>query len=79
MAVDADGNEIGQRCDQLLDSPFYPCQGQSESPPVSLQEQQVTSSDSYEGSRRCLMFLRSRSTVTMKKRLFFAAESYVID
>ena len=24
MAVDADGNEIGQRCDQSLDSPFDP-------------------------------------------------------
>ena len=49
MAVDADGNEIGQRCDQSLDSLFDPCQGQSESPPVSLQEQQVTSSDSLRG------------------------------
>ena len=49
MAVDADGNEIGQRCDQSLDSPFDPCQGQSEPPPVSLQEQQVTSSDSLRG------------------------------
>ena len=35
MAVDADGNEIGQRCDQSLDSPFDPCQGQSDSPSVS--------------------------------------------
>ena len=34
MAVDADGNEIG---------------GQSEPPPVSLQEQQITSSDSLRG------------------------------
>ena len=49
MAVDADGNEIGQRCDQSLDSPFDPCQGQSDSPSVSLQEQQVTSSDSLRG------------------------------
>ena len=49
MAVDADGNEIGQRYDQSLDSPFDPCQGQSDSPPVSLQEQQVTSSDSLRG------------------------------
>ena len=32
-----------------------------------------------EGSRRCLVFLRSRSTVTMKKRRFFAAESFVFD
>ena len=46
MAVDADGNEIDQRCDQSLESLFDPCQGQSELPPVSLQEQQVTSSDS---------------------------------
>ena len=29
MAVDADGNEIGQRCDQSLDSSFDPCQGRS--------------------------------------------------
>ena len=49
MAVDADGNEIGQRCDKSLDSPFDPCQGQSDSPSVSLQEQQVTSSDSLRG------------------------------
>ena len=28
---------------------FDPCQGQSEPPPVSLQEQQVTSSDSLRG------------------------------
>ena len=49
MAVDADGNEIGQRCDQSLDSPFDPCQGHSEPPLVSLQEQQVTSSDSLRG------------------------------
>ena len=49
MAVDADGNEIGQRCDQSLDSPFELCQGQSDSPPVSLQEQQVMSSDSLRG------------------------------
>ena len=49
MAVDADGSEIGQRCDQSLDSPFDPCQGQSDSPSVSLQEQQVTSSDSLRG------------------------------
>ena len=40
MAVDVDGNEIGQRCDQSLDSAFDPCQGQSEPPPVSLQKRQ---------------------------------------
>ena len=45
MDVDADGNEIGQRCDQSLDSLFNLCQGQSDSRPVSLQEQQVTSPD----------------------------------
>ena len=32
-----------------------------------------------EGSRRCFVFLRSRSTVTMRKRRFFAAESHVND
>ena len=52
MAVDVDGNEIGQRYDQSLDSPFDPCQGQSDSPSVSLQEQQVTSSDSLRGQRQ---------------------------
>ena len=36
-------------CDQSLDSPFDPCERQSEPPPVSLQEQQVTSSDSLRG------------------------------
>ena len=30
-------------------------------------------------SRRCLVFLRSRTTVTMRKRRFFAAESFVIE
>ena len=43
MAMDADRNEIGQRCDQSLDAPFDLRQGQS------LQEQQVTSSDSLRG------------------------------
>ena len=69
-------NGVTNRWTHLLTDP---CQGQSETPTVSLQEQQVTSSDSLRGSRRCLVFLRSRSTVTTRKRRFFAAESYVID
>ena len=49
MAVDADGNEIGQQRGQSMDPPLDPCQGRSERPPVSLQEQQVTSSDPLQG------------------------------
>ena len=49
MAVDADGNEIGQQRSQLMELPLDPCQGRSELPPVSLQEQQVTSSDPLRG------------------------------
>ena len=49
MAVDTDGNEIGERCDQSLDSPFAFCQGQSDSLLVSLRERQVTSSDPLRG------------------------------
>ena len=81
MAVDADGNEIGQRCEQSLESPFDPCQGQSESPPVCLQEQQVTSSDSLRGQSAM-----PRVSVPAKQidsdgeaTAFFAAESFVID
>ena len=48
-AVDADGNEIGQQRGQSMDPPLDPCQGRSERPPVSLQEQQVTSSDPLQG------------------------------
>ena len=49
MAVDADGNEIGQQRGQSMEPPLDPCQGRSERPPVSLQEQQVTSSDPLRG------------------------------
>ena len=46
MALDADGNEIGQQRGQLMK---LPCQGRSELPPFSLQEQQVTSADLLRG------------------------------
>ena len=49
MAVDADGNESGQQRGQSMDPPLDPCQGRSERPPVSLQEQQVTCSDPVQG------------------------------
>ena len=49
MAVDADGNEIGQQRGQSMEPPLDPCQGRSERPPVSLQEQQVSSSDPLRG------------------------------
>ena len=81
MAVDADGNEIGQRCDQSLDSPFDPCQGQSEPPPVSLQEQQVTSSDSLRGQSAmpCVSVPAQQVDSDDEATAFFAAESFVID
>ena len=49
MAVEADGNEIGQQRGQSMEPPLDFCQGRSERPPVSLQEQQVTSSDPLRG------------------------------
>ena len=81
MAVDADGNEIGQRCDQSLDSPFDPCQGQSDSPPVSLQEQQVTSSDSLRGQSAIPPVPVPGQQVDSdgEETAFFAAEPFVID
>ena len=79
MAVDADGNEIGQRCDQSLDSPFDPCQGQSESLPVSLQEQQVTSSDSLRGQSAMPRVSAQQIDSDDEATAFFAAESFVID
>ena len=79
MAVDADGNEIGQRCDQSLDSPFDPCQGQSDSPPVSLQEQQVTSSDSLRGQSAMPRVSAQQIDSDDEETAFFAAESFVID
>ena len=79
MAVDADGNEIGQRCDQSLDSPFDPCQGQSDSPSVSLQEQQVTSSDSLRGQSAMPHVSAQQIDSDDEETAFFAAESFVID
>ena len=81
MAVDADGNEIGQRCDQSLDSPFDFCQGQSELPPVSLQEQQVTSSDPLRGQSAMphVSVPEQQEDSDDKATAFFAAESFVID
>ena len=79
MAVDADENEIGQRCDQSLDSPFDPCQGQSEPPPVSFQEQQVTSSDSLRGQSAMPRVSAQQIDSDDEETAFFAAESFVID
>ena len=79
MAVDADGNEIGQRCDQSLDSPFDPCQGQSDSPSVSLQEQQVTSSDPLRGQSAMPRVSAQQIDIDDEETAFFAAESFVID
>ena len=79
MAVDADGNEIGQRCDQSLDSSFDPCQGQSDSPPVSLREQQVTSSDSPRGQSAMLRVSTQQIDSDDDETAFVAAESFVID
>ena len=76
MAVDADGNEVGQRCDQSLDSPFDPCQGQSESPPVSLQEQQVTFSDSLRGQSTMPCVSAQQIDSDDEETAFFAAESF---
>ena len=77
--MDADGNEIGQRCDQSLDSPFDPCQGQSGSPSVSLQEQQVTSSDSLRGQTAMRRVAAQQIYSDDEATAFFAAESFVID
>ena len=77
MAVDADGNEIGQRCDQSLDSPSDP--GQSDSPPVSLQEQQVTSSDSLRGQSAMPRVSAQEIDRDDEETAFFSAESFVID
>ena len=79
MVVDADGNEIGQRYDQSLDSPFDPCQGQSDSPSVSLQEQQVTSSDSLRGQTAMPRVSAQQIDSDDEETAFFAAESFVID
>ena len=79
MAVDADGNEIGQRCDQSLDSPFDPCQGQSDSPSVTLQEQQVTSSDSLRGQSAMPRVSAQQIDSDDEETAFYAAESLVID
>ena len=56
MAVDADGNEIGQRCDQSLDSPFDPCQGQSAMPHVSVPAQRIDSDDEATAFFCCRIF-----------------------
>ena len=81
MAVDADGNEIGQRCDQSLDSPSGPCQGQPDSPSVTLQEQQVTSSDSLRGQSAMPHVSVPAQQIDSddEETAFFAAESFVID
>ena len=79
MAVDADGNEIGQRCDQSLDSPFDPCQGQSDSPSDFLQEQQVTSSDSLRGQTATPRVSAQQIDSDDEEMAYFAAESFVID
>ena len=79
MAVDADGNEIGQRYDQSLDSPFDLYQGQSYSPPVSLQEQQVTSSDSLRGQSAMPRVSAQQIDSDDEETAFLASESFVID
>ena len=79
MAVDADGNEIGQRCDQSMDPPFDPCQRQSEPPLVSLQEQQVTSSDSLRGQSAMPRVSAQQIDSDDEETAFFAAESFLID
>ena len=79
MAVDADGNEIGQRCDQSLDFPFDPCQGRSDSPSVSLPEQQVTSSDSLRGQSAMPRVSAQQIDSDDEATAFFVAEPLVID
>ena len=81
LAVDADGNEIGQRCDQSLDSPFDPCQGQSEPLLVSLQKRQVTSFDSLRGQSAMPPVPVPGQQVDSddEATAFFAAEPFVFD
>ena len=81
LAVDADGNEIGQRCDQSLDSPLTLVKG-NRSHFLSLcksgRSRLLTLCD---GSRRCLLFLFQGSRVDSddEATAFFAAEPFVID
>ena len=79
MAVDADGDEIGQRCDQSSDSLFDICQGQSEPPPVSFQEQQVTSSDSLRGKSAMPRVSAQQIDSDDEEMAFLASESFAID
>ena len=79
MAVDADENEIGQRCDKSLDSPFDPCQQQPDSPSVFLQEQQVTSSDPLRGQSAVPRVSVQQIDSDDEETAIFAAESFVID
>ena len=58
---------------------FDPCQGQSDSPSVSLQEQQVTSSDSLRGQSAMPHVSAQQIDSDDEETAFFAAESFVID
>ena len=57
---------------------FDPCQGQSEPPPVSLQEQQVTSSDSLRGQSAMPHVSVPAQQIDSddEETAFFAAESF---
>ena len=56
-----------------------PCQGQSDSPSVSLQEQQVTSSDSLRGQTATPRVSAQQIDSDDEEMAYFAAESFVID
>ena len=58
---------------------FDPCQGQSDSPPVSLREQQVTSSDSLRGQSAMPRVSAQQIGSDDEETAFYAAESFVID
>ena len=59
-----------------------PCHGQSDSPPVSVQEQQVTSSDPLRGQSAMPHVSVPAQQIDRDDKetaFFFAAESFVID
>ena len=79
IAASVDGNEIAQRCDQSLDSPFDPFQGQSDSLSVSLQEQHITSFDPPRGQTVTPRVSAQQIDSDDEETAYFAAESFVID
>ena len=80
MAVDADGNEIGQRCDQIVGFTFWTLvKGNRIHLLSSSQEQQVTSSDSLRGQTATPRVSAQQIDSDDEEMAYFATESFVID